>query len=805
MPSESSPTAGQKRKSQSDDAEVERPIKHRASLACQSCRTRKVRCDVLANGTRCTNCRLDRFECVVLPSRRGKTSRSRPSIDVQPTPSNKLSQTPKAGSDTTKDDASHTPASATGEVPACVSFDDEPDNDDSNEPLVRDLPTGSGTGNTHNNPYAGLLTPEIRPDTINQQPNAHEGVALPLFVEPLSTRILIEDLEYLEGKGALTVPESDVQVEILRAYLFSVHPFMPMLDYRTFVHAVLSNGEDGQVSLLLFQAVMFAGLHSLQPSVIHRLGFESPKQARGVFFNRVRLLYEFDVEPDIGAVLQSLILMSSWYSKWDGRRDTWHWTGLAYDVARRMGLHRESPSRCTSDKAHRFRKRLWWSLYIRDRMIALGTRRPMRIQDEDFDVSMLALEDFDIEPFEQLYHGQPIIPEARDSRLTALMCIQLAGLCRIIGRVVKSQYTMIRSQQDQIIPHTVMVVSRRDEASSRALQKCDKELNNWNEALSSNVEYIGSNTGLCNSSSCSDVHWAMLVMTQQTTINVLHRAQALKPITDTEEARSVQAISRCKVKDSARSLTRLSQNMLKHDQVRFLGLIGVTALIATYLSHTLDIGSADEDVRDAATFRLHQSLEVLHSLRQIYASADAAITFLSSVSRKAGISVPVFAVEPMKPAVTDVLLSTRNKTHAANWRDTAGSPNGQPGTQGPTWDTPSSNIATQLENTAFQHQRLGSEGQVLTPGDLMSTNAFSMPFQSGARSRAQDWASPTIRTRAYNSPQFIDTTLGTLSNSTEGISIFDWDGGIDFGLDIAPMPFNYDFYSDGLGLVGDRS
>src|ERR1700760_3493796 len=49
-----------------------RPVKRRASKACQCCRTRKVRCNVTEHGAPCTNCRLDEVECIVSESRRKK-------------------------------------------------------------------------------------------------------------------------------------------------------------------------------------------------------------------------------------------------------------------------------------------------------------------------------------------------------------------------------------------------------------------------------------------------------------------------------------------------------------------------------------------------------------------------------------------------------------------------------------------------------------------------------------------------------------------------------------------------------------
>ena len=49
---------------------VRRPGKRRASNACCYCRARKVRCDMVENGSSCTNCRLDQVKCVMTESKR---------------------------------------------------------------------------------------------------------------------------------------------------------------------------------------------------------------------------------------------------------------------------------------------------------------------------------------------------------------------------------------------------------------------------------------------------------------------------------------------------------------------------------------------------------------------------------------------------------------------------------------------------------------------------------------------------------------------------------------------------------------
>lgn len=634
-----------------------------------------------------------------------------------------------------------------------------------------------------------------------QQQQSHDTPLLPSFITPVSAKILPEDLDFLLTKGALVLPDPDLRIEILRAYLFSVHPFMPLLDVQHFVRALQTG--DTQVSLLLFQAVMFAGLHSLQPDIVQRLGFRSPKQARETFFNRVRLLYDFNVENNNAAVLQSLILMSSWYSKrtpWNERRHTWHWTGLAYDLARSMGLHREPAEDRQSAEMRRFRRRLWWSLYIRDRLIALGTRRPMRIHDDEFDVEVLALDDFDIEPTKSHSQASATLQSKDEATSTALMCIELTKLCICVGHVVSSQYTTLGNQAG----HTMMVMPKRDGDHSKELAECEVELQLWMDGLSSNVPRPGSIS--CNDPrSCSAVHWSQLNMTYLTVVNVLHRAQALRCQTDGVQASSP---SRLKVKTAARSITKLGQEMLQHDQVRFLGLIGVTAFLAASLTHMLDAGSTDEDVRDASTFRLYQSLQVLQALRDVYASADSAFSFLASVTRKAGINLLIQPDSPTikfttSPSTTDNANQQNPAQLAPSGAFAARRPYIESGREGERdWASNSCSIlnppATSHPHSSPHPRRDEHEGlavDLLQPppessrqSHFTTTQAAPLPGQRPSNAGASDLG-------------HFPRDVGFQNSSAFAGNIFDWDCDTDTGMDFGSMPFTYDFFSDAFGFL----
>jgi hypothetical protein len=619
-----------KRKHSRKEIKSGRPTKHRASQACHSCRLRKVRCDVLTNGPRCTNCQLDNTECIVLASRRGKNNRTRnENADVRITGTSKSSlfKHHSSSSSIQTESASVREQLATppvaGDVPVCVTFDEDAQDEDQD----RGLPTPDQTRSIISpNPSIGSTCQDTR------RPSAIER--LPAFIAPLPDHLLGEDLEFLVQKGAFVIPEPDLQAKLLRNYIFSIHPFMPILDLHSLFSTVYEGQSNRQMSILLFQAIMFSGLAAADPEVSRNMGFQTTKEVREHFFNRVRLLYEFDVEPSELAVLQSLLLMSWWYGSPKQRRHTWHWTGLALSVALNMGLHREPTGGRQTEEERHIRRRLWWSLYIRDRLLALGTRRPMRIRDNSFNVTMLTLDDFDIDASTQIG-----ISDVEDNTRTSLICVELAKLCVCIGHVLSSQYTTLETQAD--VPPTMMVVPKRPESSATGLNDCDEEIRNWHQALLSKFNQFESPTKMQDGvHSCSGVHWALLNMLHLTLVNVLHRTQALQHSPDDVSAQATQQASRAKVKDAARSVTKIAHTMLRRNQVRYMGVPSITALIAACLSHILDIRSENEDVRDASVFRFYQTMQVLQSLRCIYASADSAVVFLASVIRKAGISVP---------------------------------------------------------------------------------------------------------------------------------------------------------------------
>jgi hypothetical protein len=113
---------------------------------------------------------------------------------------------------------------------------------------------------------------------------------LPDYLEPLPPRINPVDIDYLHTTGALSLPDIPIRNAFLQSYVEYVHPYMPLLELHRFLHIINEGtGKSGRISLLLFQAVMFASTAFVDMNFLISAGYTSRKSARKVFFQKARV------------------------------------------------------------------------------------------------------------------------------------------------------------------------------------------------------------------------------------------------------------------------------------------------------------------------------------------------------------------------------------------------------------------------------------------------------------------------------------------------------------------------------------
>lgn len=123
--------------------------------------------------------------------------------------------------------------------------------------------------------------------------------ALPGYLRPLSQCMTSTDIDYLFTKGALSLPDIPIRNALFRSYLEFVHPYLPLIEVHELIEIIEEGtGESGRISLLLVQAIMFAGTAFVDMEFLGSAGFADRKVARKAFFQkaRVRAVYLYLVE-----------------------------------------------------------------------------------------------------------------------------------------------------------------------------------------------------------------------------------------------------------------------------------------------------------------------------------------------------------------------------------------------------------------------------------------------------------------------------------------------------------------------------
>ncbi|GLI80563.1 hypothetical protein PoHVEF18_008918 [Penicillium ochrochloron] len=629
-----------------------RPVKRRASKACCCCRARKVRCDVVENGSPCTNCRLDQVECIVTESKRRKKSR----VDVD---TNHTSESPGEISE----------ENPLGSLGLHGMADMEPTSPSQNSVDIdhgQHMPHLLYQSQAHRigsddrfrrrmapNPAVPSSMPLANATLQIQQlldPNfANSRTAngfLPDYIRGLPARLQKEDIDYLAAKGALTIPDVTLRNELLKAYIHYVHTYMPLLDLEEFLQTIVQNDGIHRISLLLFQAVMFAGMAFIDMKHLQAAGYQTRKAARKIFFQRARLLYDFDYEVDRISLVQSLLLMTYWYETPDDQKDTWHWMGVSLSLAHTIGLHRDPGNSRMDVRRQRMWKRIWWSTYTRDRLIALGMRRPMRVKDDDCDVPMLTLDDFEFQTFSpeivKMVGDSEILQNVSHQRELALMFIEKAKLCLCVSHVLSAQYSVLSHKFGGTMETTMMLVPKKSTAETFEVRRCDQELEDWLANLPVETQYSPSDGHkLSEANEVLHSHRALLKMVYLTTSSALHRPQVLPAVPYPSTDAELQEMSRNKVRFAAVEITNIAQDLHVLDLTRYYPTTGVTVLLPAVIIHLLDIKSSDPSVRMTSLQRFYQCMRILQRLREIYASADFATSFLEAAIRKAGIQLTV--------------------------------------------------------------------------------------------------------------------------------------------------------------------
>ncbi|OAP62784.1 hypothetical protein AYL99_02011 [Fonsecaea erecta] len=607
-----------------------KPIKRRASQACTQCRHRKVRCDyIFRRPASCTNCRLDGTTCEVPKSKRRRSHYVDTFCSI--TPATLLSQEVAAS---TPWQESTSPSDDPESELQCGGHDKD---------IIPGLvPEPQATlEQADESMMWNSLTDQFDPTSQKDQLcEAVPQIVLPHYLRPVPKHISDEDLAYLQKKGAFDIPATIHRNELLRCYIQYVHPLLPIIDLRDFLRAIDKNDPSDTFSLMLLQAVMFAGTTFIDMNYVP--GYEDRRAYQKAYFQKVKMLYDLDYEEDRVTIVQCVLLMTYWYESPNHPKDIWHWVGIAVADARSIGLNCVPQDSSGTVQQKRLWKRIWWGCYMRDRLVASGMRRTMRIKEEECCVQGLDIEDFEactsLSDFEHMIGSACAVGSGSTHANLVRLCIALVDLCKIVADILTLQYAT-PSQKIGGTHAATMKLLPKEPSTATEVGRRDRDLETWYEGLPVEIRYSFPETQ-DDRRPISDrlvyLHSAVVASVYAAITSTLHRPQCMIGMIAPSEKHltETQMTSKMKVYDAARKVASLYRDIVARNMTDSVPNTSVAVLLPACVVLHADARATESPTCNESRACLEDCVKVLQRLRDTFASADFALLVLSQAIQK---------------------------------------------------------------------------------------------------------------------------------------------------------------------------
>ncbi|KAI9795029.1 MAG: Transcriptional activator of fatty acid utilization [Peltula sp. TS41687] len=584
-------------------------------LSTQNCHLRKVRCDVSSSGVPCHNCVAFSVECKIPPPKRKRTQQA------------KAKDSDSEHGDAPEEPQSASPITTSPGQPLGQRYDTAPFGVEAGTPSTSLSSAQAAQQAAHNATWTQFMKPKFARAPIKEAGRVAylgESSNLSLLVHdrhgttdvvhyPLPDNIRgirggqtepdALEMNILHQRGAFLLPGRSLCDELVEAYFKWIAPVVPVINKSRFMRQY--RDPNNLPSLLLLQAVLLAGSRVCNsPQLMDANGSTTP--AAITFYKRAKALYDANYEDDRVTIVQSLILMG-WY--WEGPEDVtknvFYWTRVATIIAQGSGMHRSVEGSQLSRADKRLWKRIWWTLFNRDRSVAVALGRPVHINTDDSDVPMISEDDFIEDEDDQRAEYPP------DS-LHVQFFLQYVKLCEIMGLVLSQEY----SPASRAKRHKTIELTHSDMALADWLQNCPKEMR-WEPSR--------------------HCFWAAILHSNYyTTLCLLHRAHM--PGATTNLATQHNGFSDDTVYPSttiafqaAAMITSIVDTLSKHHELRYCPAFIVYSLFSALIMHVYQMRSSVQYVIFATQEGINKCMNALKEVSKTWLVAKMVHTLFEFI------------------------------------------------------------------------------------------------------------------------------------------------------------------------------
>ena len=242
------------------------------------------------------------------------------------------------------------------------------------------------------------------------------------------------------------VPDKETALILANSYFANLYGLVEALDERTFL-AKLDRCYDDPFSLdhtwLCHLNLVFAiGLclatpdeGSREAQIVDNIRSKYPDQSEVFYYNAKSLSNPLIGFEDAGFwSIQALMLMTVYMLTRSKESTAYAYCGMAIRSAYSLGLHREETLVIFSPQEQKERRKVWRSLFVLDRLLAVSLGRPVAIAEEESSSDILRNHDFSV-----TNERRPQRPDVCAAGLEAAV-----RSCHVMGNVLRLVYTRRR-------------------------------------------------------------------------------------------------------------------------------------------------------------------------------------------------------------------------------------------------------------------------------------------------------------------------------------------------------------------------
>ncbi|PKS12508.1 hypothetical protein jhhlp_000715 [Lomentospora prolificans] len=383
-----------------------RPKRQKIDVACDTCRTRKVKCDGVRPA--CGNCsKRSDLSCHYSGAAPDRAS-SKPSNSVAgthppaqrhdtphipsvsrpapppPPPLVKSVPSPILRRPDTQPRPGPSPGSVAGESgPASVPSSAAQPSPSVIDSMTIVLEDGESTQQYFGSSSAGSFTRQIKAAIdarlgVSPQPAPKSNfLSQALNPEPSDVRGPDGSLDYV-------LPPRRQADHLTSVYWFYVDPLYPFLDRQKWDRAYegLFTGGPIDVNERVFVTTLNV-IFALATQLVESLHPEQRDDSSNVYFRRAQDLLRLNLwDPGSFEVVQCLLLMSQYLQSTNNPHQTWMVVGSAIRTAQSLGLHLpETTADMTNLEQREMLRRIWYGCVLMDRMVSVTHGRPAMVSD----------------------------------------------------------------------------------------------------------------------------------------------------------------------------------------------------------------------------------------------------------------------------------------------------------------------------------------------------------------------------------------------------------------------------------------